>query len=100
MDGLAEFNLGPFGLQLALAPELAGHEGISVNINVKDAAGERERLTWLVGASACPSRPQDFAERSSAALRAPRTAIATLVSVGFIVVAVGMSALPPTTSPS
>ena len=29
--------------------------------------------------------------------RAPRTAIATLVSVGFIVFAVGIRALPPTT---
>ena len=37
---------------------------------------------------------------SATAWRAPRTAIATLVSVGFIVFAVGMSALPPTTSPS
>src|SRR5579875_74888 len=33
----------------------------------------------------------------AAAARAPRTAIATLISVGFMVVAVGMSAFPPTT---
>ena len=37
------------------------------------------------------------ADSSSTALRAPRTAIATLMSVGFIAVAVGMRALPPTT---
>ena len=47
MDGLAEFDLGPFWLQLAVAPELAGQEGLSVTISVKDAAGERQRLAGL-----------------------------------------------------
>lgn len=44
MDGLAEFNLGAFWLQLALAPELAGSEGISVNISVKNASAEQQRF--------------------------------------------------------
>src|SRR5699024_4657909 len=35
--------------------------------------------------------------RSSASCLAPRTAMATLINVGFMVVAVGISALPPTT---
>ncbi|ALE93189.1 hypothetical protein AOC05_14090 [Arthrobacter alpinus] len=44
MEGLAEFNLGAFWLQLALAPELAGRAGISVNISVENAAAERYRF--------------------------------------------------------
>lgn len=44
MDGLAEFDLGAFWLQLASAPELAGHEGISVNFSVKDASAEQQRF--------------------------------------------------------
>ncbi|MFC4555374.1 VOC family protein [Georgenia faecalis] len=47
MDGLAEFNLGPFWLQLALAPELAGIAGISVNISVDDATAEHRRFTEM-----------------------------------------------------
>lgn len=42
MEGLAEFNLGAFWLQLALVPELAGHDGISVNISIKNAAAEQQ----------------------------------------------------------
>ncbi|WP_104112154.1 VOC family protein [Arthrobacter sp. N199823] len=45
MDGLAEFNLGAFWLQLALAPELAGREGISVNISIENASAEQQRLS-------------------------------------------------------
>ena len=44
MEGLAEFDLGAFWLQLALAPELAGHDGISLNISVKDASAEHQRF--------------------------------------------------------
>ena len=44
LDGLAEFDLGAFWLQLALAPELAGRDGISVNISVQDASAERQRF--------------------------------------------------------
>jgi catechol 2,3-dioxygenase-like lactoylglutathione lyase family enzyme len=44
MDNLAEFDLGAFWLQLAEDPELAGREGISVNISVVDAAAERQNL--------------------------------------------------------
>jgi len=47
MEGLVEFDLGPFWLQLALAPELAGHDGISVNISVDSASTERDRLAAL-----------------------------------------------------
>jgi predicted enzyme related to lactoylglutathione lyase len=42
LDGLAEFDLGAFWLQLALAPELAGREGISLNISVQDASAEHQ----------------------------------------------------------
>lgn len=45
MDGLAEFDLGMFWLQLVLAPELAGRDGISVNISVKDASAEHQNFT-------------------------------------------------------
>jgi hypothetical protein len=44
LDGLAEFDLGAFWPQLALAPDLAGRDGISVNISVQNAAVERERF--------------------------------------------------------
>ena len=44
LDGLAEFDLSAFWLQLALAPELAGRGGISVNISVQDASVERQRF--------------------------------------------------------
>jgi predicted enzyme related to lactoylglutathione lyase len=47
LEGLIEFNLGPFWLQLVLAPQLAGHEGLSVNISVEDAAEEHARFTKL-----------------------------------------------------
>ena len=42
MDDLAEFDLGAFWLQLAQAPELAGHEGISINLSVENASAQRE----------------------------------------------------------
>lgn len=45
VDGLAEFDLGAFWLQLAVAPRLAGQEGISVNISVADARLERRNLS-------------------------------------------------------
>ena len=44
MEGLAEFDLVAFWLQLSLAPELAGGDGISVNISVKDASTERQKF--------------------------------------------------------
>jgi hypothetical protein len=47
-------------------------------------------------AAACSARPARCASSATAA-RAPRTAIAIDMSVGFIVLAVGMRALPPTT---
>ena len=49
MDGLAEFNLGAFLLQPALAPELAGCEGICVNFSVKDASAEQQKFAKLAG---------------------------------------------------
>ncbi len=45
MDGLAEFDLEAFWLQLAAAPGLAGQEGISVNISVADSGFERRSLS-------------------------------------------------------
>jgi predicted enzyme related to lactoylglutathione lyase len=47
MDGLAEFDLGSFWLQLALKPEIAGAEGTSVTISVDDATAERQRFAEL-----------------------------------------------------
>lgn len=44
LDGLAEFDLSAFWFQLALAPELAGRGGISVNISVQDASVGRQRF--------------------------------------------------------
>jgi predicted enzyme related to lactoylglutathione lyase len=44
MDGLVEFDLGAFWLQLAADPALAGREGISVNISVEDATRLRDDL--------------------------------------------------------
>ena len=44
MDGLAEFDLGAFWLQLVADPELAGRAGISVNISVADASIEQQKL--------------------------------------------------------
>ncbi len=41
MEGLVEFDLGSFWLQLALAPQLAGQEGLSVTISVEDASKEQ-----------------------------------------------------------
>ena len=56
----------------------------------------------LLGCRRCGQATADAlapasARSCSAALRAPRTAIATLMRVGFMAVAVGMRALPPTT---
>ena len=47
MDGLIEFDLGPFWLQLAESPGRAGVEGVSVNLSVADASGERQRFLGL-----------------------------------------------------
>jgi catechol 2,3-dioxygenase-like lactoylglutathione lyase family enzyme len=44
MEGLAEYDLGAFWLQLAAAPERAGREGLTVNISVADARGLRDDL--------------------------------------------------------
>ena len=44
MEGLVEFDLGAFWLQLAANPALAGREGISVNISVEDATRLRDDL--------------------------------------------------------
>src|SRR4051794_14571050 len=44
MDGLVEFNLGAFWLQLVLSPELAGNDGISLNISVQDASAEQQKF--------------------------------------------------------
>ena len=42
MDGLVEFDLGAFWLQMAADPRLAGQEGISVNISVDDASAVQQ----------------------------------------------------------
>ena len=47
VEGLVEFDLGPFWLQLAHSPERAGRGGISVNLSVDDATAEHERLAAL-----------------------------------------------------
>ncbi|AWB86663.1 VOC family protein [Mycetocola zhujimingii] len=47
MEGLVEFDLGAFWLQLALASEFAGNEGISVSISVADATAQRESFVTL-----------------------------------------------------
>jgi len=44
MEGLVEFDLGAFWLQLALDPELAGQDGTSVTLSVDDVASERARF--------------------------------------------------------
>jgi catechol 2,3-dioxygenase-like lactoylglutathione lyase family enzyme len=44
VEGLVEFDLGPFWLQLMLDPDLAGQAGIAVAISVEDAAAERAAL--------------------------------------------------------
>lgn len=45
-DGLVEFDLGAFWLQLAASPA-AGSGGISLNISVESAAAEQSRLASL-----------------------------------------------------
>ncbi|MDD7945331.1 VOC family protein [Microbacterium sp. NE2HP2] len=47
LEGLVEFNLGPIWLQLALDPDHAGVEGISLNLSVPDASAERARFAGL-----------------------------------------------------
>jgi predicted enzyme related to lactoylglutathione lyase len=47
VEGLVEFNVGPFWLQLAHRPADAGHRGITVNFSVPDAGAERQRLANL-----------------------------------------------------
>ena len=47
MEGIVEFDLGPFWVQLVSAPDAAGGSGMSVNISVADAASERDRLDEL-----------------------------------------------------
>lgn len=47
MDRLAEFDLGSFWLQLAVSPDHAGGEGISLNISVESAAAEQKRFAGL-----------------------------------------------------
>ena len=40
LEGLVEFDMGAFWLQLAVDPEHAGCGGLSVNISVRDASAE------------------------------------------------------------
>jgi len=47
MEGLAEFDLGPFWLQLAESPDTAGIDGMSLNLSVADATAERQRFAGL-----------------------------------------------------
>jgi catechol 2,3-dioxygenase-like lactoylglutathione lyase family enzyme len=47
IEGLAEFDLGGFWLQLTVSPDTAGGEGIALTFSVKDAAREHGRLTDL-----------------------------------------------------
>jgi catechol 2,3-dioxygenase-like lactoylglutathione lyase family enzyme len=47
VEGLVEFDLGPFWLQLAHRPQDAGGRGITVNLSVADAGAERQRLADL-----------------------------------------------------
>lgn len=44
VEGLVEFDLGPFWLQLTHDPEQAGQAGITVAVSVEDAAAERAAL--------------------------------------------------------
>jgi catechol 2,3-dioxygenase-like lactoylglutathione lyase family enzyme len=46
-DGLVEFDLGPFWLQLAHRPGDAGRDGITVNLSIADAGTEQQRLAKL-----------------------------------------------------
>jgi predicted enzyme related to lactoylglutathione lyase len=47
MEGLVEFDLGSFWLQLAQTPETAGVQGMSLNLSVDDATAERQRFVSL-----------------------------------------------------
>lgn len=47
LDGLVEFDMGSFWLQLALDPRRAGVEGASINISVEDAAAEQQRMAAM-----------------------------------------------------
>lgn len=47
MEGLVEFDLGAFWLQLAEAPARAGVEGVGVNISVEDVHALHEQLLGL-----------------------------------------------------
>ena len=47
LEGLVEFDVGSFWLQLALDPERAGTEGVSINISVEDAAAEQRRMAAM-----------------------------------------------------
>jgi catechol 2,3-dioxygenase-like lactoylglutathione lyase family enzyme len=44
-DGLVEFDLGSFWLQLAEAPDRAGVRGVGVNVSVGDVRELRARLS-------------------------------------------------------
>lgn len=43
-EGIAEFNLGLFWLQLEEAPERAGLHGVTVNVEILDLAEQHTRL--------------------------------------------------------
>jgi len=47
MEGIVEFNLGRFWLQLFESPETAGAEGITLVLGVDDARAEQQRLADL-----------------------------------------------------
>ena len=47
MEGIVEFNLGRFWLQLFESPETAGAEAITLVLGVDDARAEQQRLADL-----------------------------------------------------
>jgi catechol 2,3-dioxygenase-like lactoylglutathione lyase family enzyme len=47
VEGVVEFDLGAFWLQLSHAPESAGGAGLSVTLSIDDASAERARLAAL-----------------------------------------------------
>lgn len=47
VEGVVEFDLGTFWLQLSLSPESAGGAGISVTLSVDDATSEHDRFAAL-----------------------------------------------------
>lgn len=54
VQGLVEFDLDSFWLQLVAAPDRAGKRGLTVNISVAAAADERRRFEALSSVSDLP----------------------------------------------